>query len=64
MPGVVCRIVKTHAFLLCVRPDSVHQRSAVHRLNAQPANSDRCSFLKKDEHDLLLLTLRHADAVL
>ena len=57
MRGVVCRIVKAHSYLICVRPDSVYQRFAVAHLNKHLANKDRCSFLKPDEDDLLLLTI-------
>jgi len=56
MPGTVHRIVKASTFLLCVRPDGAHERLAVQRVNAQPENVDRCSFLRQHEYDLLLLT--------
>jgi hypothetical protein len=57
MKGVVCRIVKAHTYLLCVRLDTVRLRASVRRLNANQANCNRSSFLQQDEGDLLLLTL-------
>jgi hypothetical protein len=58
MKGVICRIVKGHTYLLCVRLDKVHLRAIVVRLNANRENYIRSSFLDTDEGegDLLLLT--------
>ncbi len=56
MTGVVCRIVKAHTYLLCVRLDAVHKRNSVRRLNDNRENHARCSFLEYGETDLLLLT--------
>jgi hypothetical protein len=56
MKGVVCRIVKAHTYLLCVRLDTVGLRNSVRRLNDNRENHARCSFLVYGETDLLLLT--------
>ncbi len=57
MTGVVCRIVKAHTYLICVRLDAVDKRNSVRRLNDNRENHERCSFLDYGETDLLLLTL-------
>jgi hypothetical protein len=56
LKGVVCRIVKAHTYLLCVRLDNVRLRDSVRRLNDNRENYSRCSFLEQGEGDLLLLT--------
>jgi hypothetical protein len=53
--GVVCRIVRAHNYLLCVRLDIVRLRNSVRRLNDNRENHARCSFLNYGETDLLLL---------
>ena len=54
-PGVICRIVKAHYFLICVRMDSFSLRMAVQRMNALPVKKARFPFLRHDEDDLVVL---------